>query len=141
MTATRKWLILTVAVAAAAACNPQEGPEPVYSAGGRLVERTYLDAVLIARRPTEVFEQPRRIPVLFMFWTEPASAGFLPPGAHVRVINVRETYLWRDRFVWLELRQPHSTKNMWYRIGPQVWATANLRARWDRETATNGLPD
>jgi len=139
MTPTPKGLILAIALTTAR--SVQDGPEPVYSAGGRLVERTYLDAVLIARRPTEVFEQPRRIPVLFMFWTEPASAGFLPPGAHVRVINVRETYLWRDRFVWLELWQPHRAKSVWYRIGPQVWATSDLRARWDRETATNGLPD
>lgn len=136
--ATRAALIATALFAVA--CDAPNSPEPVFSAGGNLVERRVLDEVLVARRTLEVFEQPEREWLFPMFWKAPVPAGHVQRGEVVRVLGVKETYLWRDRLVWLQLQRttaPNDAAPVWYRIGPQEWATSNLRFHWDRAPVGN----
>ena len=131
----------------AAACGsyaPDSNPEPVVSGGGSLVERQVLDEMLTAHRTLEVFHRPERELLLPMFWKAPASAGHVERGEVVRVIGVRETYLWRNRLVWLELQRtagPDHAGTVWYRVGRQEWATSNLRLHWDREPLDGAVRD
>ena len=131
----------------AAACSsyaPDRNPEPVVSAGGSLVERQVLDEMLTARRTLEVFHRPERELLFPMFWKTPPPAGHVEKGEVVRVLGVRETYLWRNRLVWLELERtaaPDDAGTVWYRVGRQEWASSNLRLHWDRPPLDGAVHD
>ena len=131
-------------------CGSQAGPEPVVSAGGNVVEGQLLDEILAARRSVPVFRRPERHLLFPMFWKEPVPAGHVESGDAVRVVAVAETYLWRDRLVWLEL-QPlggASAETLWFRIGHQLFASSAVWRHWAKlppllaaaEELTPGVP-
>ena len=111
-----------------------DAQEPVVSAGGNLVEGQVLNETLSARRTLEVFRRPEREFLFPMFWKEPVPAGHVDRGEAVLVIGVGETYLWRDRLVWLHLQRISgvSTETFWFRIGPQEWASSAVWQDWDK---------
>ena len=128
-----------IAVALCVLGNGISAQENVVSPGGVLVERQLLDKSLTARETLEVFERPEREWLLPIFWTQPELAGTITEGEIVRVVGVKETYLWRDRFVWLELerrRNSDDAERVWFRIGPQETASAQVWTHWTR-TPTN----
>ena len=115
-------------------------PEPVSSAGGSLVERQVRDGLLTARRRIEVFVEPQRELLFPMFWRRGAPAGHVEKGEIVRVLGVKETYLWRDRVVWLEVERTtdaEETKSVWQLVGHQLYASSSVRSHW-RTTGTDG---
>ena len=104
--------------------------EDTISPGGALVARQVLDERLTARRTLEVYERPERVWLLSMFWKAPERAGDVEQGEEVRVTAVKETSLWRDRLVWLELEQQDNRERVWFRIGHQESASAALWRDW-----------
>ena len=118
---------------------PVHAQEPVVSAGGHLVERLVLDRTLVARRDLEVFRRPERELLFPMFWKPPVPAGRVARGETVCVIGVGETYLWRDRLVWLHLRRRSGAgDSVWFRIGPQAWASSAVWRHWVKLPVTGG---
>jgi hypothetical protein len=111
--------------------------EEVTSPGGALVARQILDENLTPRRTLEVYQQPERVWLLPMFWKTPERVGKVEPGEVVEVIGVKETYLWRDRLVWIQLQQANNEDPVWFRIGPQESASAALWRHWTRTDPTN----
>lgn len=111
--------------------------EEVASPGGALVARQVLDESLTARRTLPVYQQPERVWLLPMFWKTPEQVGEVDSGEAVEVIAVKETFLWRDRLVWLQLRQEDNQDPVWFRIGPQESANAALWRHWARTETTN----
>ena len=106
--------------------------DDVTSPGGALVAREVLDETLTAQRPIEVYQRPERAPLLPIFWKDPESAGMIERGERVTVIGVKETSLWRERLVWLELAPADGGGSVWFRIGPEESATAALWRHWER---------
>ena len=102
-----------------------------------------LNETLSARRTLEVFRRPEREFLFPMFWKEPVPAGHVDRGEAVLVIGVGETYLWRDRLVWLHLQRISgvSTETFWFRIGPQAWASSAVWQDWDKVPADDPQPD
>ena len=124
-----------IAMALCVLGNGISAQEDVVSPGGVLVERQLLNESLTAREALEVFERPEREWLLPIFWTRPDPAGTITEGEAVRVVGVKETYLWRDRFVWLELERrmnPDNTERVWFRIGPQETASARVWTHWTK---------
>ena len=147
---SRGALILAALCVLLPGCASPAGPEPVVSAGGNLVEAQVLDEILAARRSVPVFRRPERQLVFPMFWNEPVPAGHVERGDAVRVVGVAETYLWRDRLVWIEL-QPlggASAQTVWFRIGHQLFASSAIWRPWAKpppvppasEPLTPGVP-
>ena len=108
--------------------------DDVISPGGALVAREVLDETLTAQRPLEVYRRPERAPLLPIFWKDPESAGMIERGERVTVIGVKETSLWRDRLVWLELERGDGDESVWFRIGPEESASAALWRHWERSS-------
>lgn len=108
--------------------------EDVISPGGALVERQVLDNTLTAQRTLEVYQRPERQPLLPVFWRAPERAGEVERGEQVRIIGVKETSLWRDRLVWLELEREGENESVWFRIGPEESASADLWMHWERSS-------
>ena len=104
------------------------------SPGGALVAREVLDETLTAQRPLEVYQRPERALLLPVFWKDPESAGTIKRGERVTVIGVKETSLWRDRLVWLELERGDGGESVWFRIGPEESASAALWRHWEKSS-------
>ena len=129
---SRGALIVAAVCVVLAGCASPAGPEPVVSAGGHVVERQVLDEIVRARRSLPVFRRPERHLLFPMFWNQPVPAGHVERGEAVRVVGVGETYLWRDRLVWLELQSLGgvSAETLWFRIGPQLFASSAVWHHW-----------
>ena len=109
--------------------------DDVTSPGGALVAREVLDETLTAQRSLKVYQRPERARLLPIFWKDPESAGMIERGERVTVIGVKETSLWRDRLVWIELeRGDGGDESVWFRIGPEESATAALWRHWERSS-------
>ena len=104
--------------------------EDVMSPGGALVEMQVANARLTALRTVEVYQQPERLALLPMFWKDPERAGQIHEGEEVRILAVKETSLWWDRLVWLEMEQVDQDESVWFRIGPEESASRALWSDW-----------
>lgn len=117
-------------------------PEPVSSPGGSLVQWQVRGNVLTARRPIRVVTEPQRGLFLPMFWRHGEEAGEIERGEVVRVRGVWETYVWRQRVVWLELERTTNTDHgrpVWQMVGNEFVASSNIRAQW--APTETGPPD
>ena len=104
--------------------------EDVMSPGGALIEMQVANASLTALRTVEVYKQPKRVALLPIFWKDPESAGQLHEGEEVQILAVKETSLWWDRLVWLEMKQASQDESVWFRIGPEESASRALWSDW-----------
>ena len=136
-----RWTTAMVAVALYVLWHGSATPtaqENVISPGGVLVERQVLNDTLTAQRALEVYQRPERQPLLPVFWKDPESAGVISEGEQVRIISVKETSLWWDRLVWLELERADNKESVWFRIGPEESASAALWVHWGRSSDSDG---
>ena len=122
--------ILTAAALSALA-TIATAQEDAISPGGRLVEQQVLDRRLTALRTLEVYTRPEREALLPIFWRAPERAGTIERGEQVEIVSVRETSLFWDRLVWLEIARPEpGAETVWFRIGPDESASGALWRDW-----------
>ena len=122
-------ITMTVYVVGYGSATPT-AQEDVMSPGGTLVEMQVANANLTALRSVEVYKQPERVALLPIFWKDPESAGQIQEGEKVQILAVKETSLWGDRLVWLEMKQACQDDSVWFRIGPEESASGALWADW-----------